>query len=251
MQSFSPILVVVHQETSDPGLVGQVLQQMGFSLDIRCPALGDTLPASMDGHSAAIVFGGPMSANDDGQLAFIRAELDWIPTVLAVNKPYLGICLGAQLLARVLGAQVQPHPAGLREIGYFPIQPTPAGRLLLPSPLVVYQWHQEGFEIPAGGQLLAGGSTFAHQAFSYNQRAYGLQFHPEMTTLMVNHWTTHGAEQLKYPGAQSRWHHLSQHRLYQAQVERWLRRFLRQWILPVTRAEAVWERGTQGATPVA
>lgn len=241
MNSFAPVLMVVHQGTSDPGLVGQLLQKMGFGLDIRCPALGDSLPNTMEHHSAAIVFGGPMSANDDHH-PFIQDELNWIPTVLAAEKPYLGICLGAQLLARVLGARVESHPQGLREIGYYPVQPTRAGRTVLPSPLMVYQWHQEGFAIPAGGQLLATGATFANQAFCYNHRAYGLQFHPEMTTQMVNHWTTQGAEQLVYPGAQSRWYHLSQHRLYQKTVEQWLRRFLKQWMLSAVSTEVVWEQ---------
>ena len=64
---------------------------------------------------------------------------------------------------------------------------------------MVYQWHQEGFDLPHGSRLIAQGATFPHQAFCYNQRAYGLQFHPEMTTLMMNFWTTYGAEQLVYP----------------------------------------------------
>jgi GMP synthase (glutamine-hydrolysing) len=240
MQSLLPILVIVHQGTSSPGLVGQVLQHMGFSLDIRCPALGDALPPTLEYHSAAIVFGGPMSANDD-QFDFIRTELCWIPHVLAAGKPYLGICLGAQLLARTLGARVASHPEGIREIGYFPIQPTAAGRTVIPTPMMVYQWHQEGFELPQGSKLLATGTLFGNQAFCYGHRAYGLQFHPEMTTLMVNHWTTHGAEHLVYPGAQSRWYHLSHHRLYRNAVEQWLRGFLKQWILPGVSAETVWE----------
>lgn len=238
----SPVLMVVHQATSTPGLVGQVLQTLGYALDIRCPALGEALPQSLEHHSAVVVFGGPMSANDDDQWGFIRDELDWIPQVLAANRPYLGICLGAQLLARVLGAAVVPHPEGTREIGYFPISPTPEGRRILPRPLCVYQWHQEGFDLPQDAVLLATGETFNHQAFRYGQRAYGLQFHPEITTLMVNHWTTAGAEQLVYAGAQSRAHHLSQHRLYSRAVEQWLYPFLSQWIAPATSAETVWRQ---------
>lgn len=233
-----PILTLVHQATSNPGLVGAILAEMGYRLDIRCLAVGDALPPNLDHHSAAIVFGGPMSANDD-HLPFIRQELDWIPTVLAAQKPYLGICLGAQLLARTLGAKVSPHPEGLREVGYYPIVPTAVGRAFLPQPMLVYQWHQEGFEIPAGAHLLARGSTFRHQAFGY-QRAFGLQFHPEITTVMVNHWTTEGADHLAYPGAQSRARHISQHRLYRQTVEGWLRRFLAQWLVVPAPAEQAW-----------
>lgn len=100
------ILIVVHQETSDPGLVGQLLRENGYDLDIRCPAIGHSLPSTMESYSGTIVFGGPMSANDDNTLPFIRTELDWIPIALESEKPYLGICLGAQMLARVLGGKV-------------------------------------------------------------------------------------------------------------------------------------------------
>jgi GMP synthase (glutamine-hydrolysing) len=223
-----PVLVIVHQPTSTPGQVGDVLQALGFPLDLRCPALDQPLPTSLDRHSAVIVFGGPMSANDDHR-GFIRQELDWIPTVLAAEKPYLGICLGAQLLARTLGAAVAPHSAGQREIGYYPILPI-AGQGLLPAPLMVYQWHQEGFDLPQGSQLLATGGIFPHQAFRYGRRAYGLQFHPEITAMMINHWTTEGVDQLTCPGAQARAYHLSQHRLYSRAVEQWLQTFLAHWI---------------------
>ncbi len=256
MSANLPVLVVVHQPTSTPGRVGEVLKSLGFALDQRCPALGQPLPATLDGHSAVVVFGGPMSANDD-HLAFIRQELDWISTVLAAEKPYLGICLGAQLLARSLGATVTSHGAGQREIGYYPVLPTQAGQGILPHPLMVYQWHQEGFELPVGSHLLATGSIFPHQAFRYGRQAYGLQFHPEITTTMVNHWTTEGADQLALPGAQGRPYHLSQHRLYSPGVESWLRQFLAQWIGVSGGAEAVWEhchthhfyRGPQGVAP--
>ncbi|HSM82320.1 MAG TPA: glutamine amidotransferase [Nodosilinea sp.] len=239
MSANLPVLVVVHQPTSNPGRVGEVLRALGFTLDLRCPALAQPLPTSLDRHSAVVVFGGPMSANDD-HIDFIRRELHWLPTVLTADKPYLGICLGAQLLARTLGATVAPHPAGQREIGYYPILPAPGGPGLLPGPLMVYQWHQEGFTLPTGSQLLATGGTFPHQAFRYGKRAYGLQFHPEITATMVNHWTTEGADQLTCPGAQGRPYHLSQHRLYGPAVERWLRQFLARWIGATARAEAVW-----------
>lgn len=236
----STILTIVHQPTSDPGLVGQVLNQWGFALDRRCPAAGDSLPSDLDGYSGVVVFGGPMSANDDQTLPFIQAELAWIERVLAARIPYLGICLGAQLLARVLGARVTVHPQGLREAGYYPILPTDCGRGLFPQPMMVYQWHQEGFSLPHQGRLLATGETFPHQAFSYGERAFGLQFHPEMTPILINRWTTDGADQLTLPGTQSRPYHLSQHRLYHRRMEQWLQRFLRHWLTTGTTVETAW-----------
>jgi GMP synthase (glutamine-hydrolysing) len=229
------ILVVVHQETSDPGLVEQVLRQMGYELDIRCPAVGDTLPQTMDHHAGAIIFGGPMSANDDETLPFIRTELDWIPIALDSGKPYLGICLGAQMLARVLGAKVAPHVEEIREIGFMPIQPVLTRQSPSePNPLIglthVYHWHREGFELPNGAELLATGETFKNQAYRYGENAYGVQFHPEITRSMIDLWVSKAGEQLVLPGAQPYEQHIAGFDRHGAAVERWLRQFLRHWL---------------------
>lgn len=231
------ILVIVHQATSNPGLVGEKLRSRGYHLDIRCPALGDSLPKTMTQHAGTIVFGGPMSANDDDTLPFIRTELNWIAMAVASGRPYLGICLGAQLLARVLGAQVLPHPEGQREIGYCDLQPTPLGMPYFTMPMSVYHWHNEGFMLPAGAVHLATGDTFPHQAFRYGEAAFGLQFHPEMTTQLIDDWTTRGAEQLDLPGAQPRDRHFAGHHRHGDQVERWLDNFLTHWL-----AGEAWER---------
>lgn len=201
----------------------------GYALDIRCPALGDPLPNTMAAYAAAIVFGGPMSANND-TLPFIRTELDWIAAVLASGKPYLGICLGAQLLARVLGASVNPHAEARHEIGYAPLRPTAAGLPYIPAPMGVYQWHGEGFTLAAGAFQLAVGDTFPNQAFGYGGHAFGLQFHPEITETLIEDWTTRGAEQLSLPGAHPRERHFTDHGIYGDQVSHWLDGFLRQWL---------------------
>ncbi|MFE4108091.1 glutamine amidotransferase-related protein [Almyronema epifaneia] len=224
------VLLVVHQETSNPGLVGHFLKTKGYALDMRCPALGDELPQSLEEHAAVVVFGGPMSANDDHTLPFIRQELDWIEQVLAAEKPFLGICLGAQLLTRVLGAQVRSHPQAIREIGYYPITPTAAGKEYFQTPMHVYHWHQEGFEIPLGATLLAEGENFANQAFCYGDFAFGLQFHPEITAEMIDLWTTKAADQLQLPGAQSRQQHFELHTHHSPTVQSWLSRFLAHWL---------------------
>jgi GMP synthase (glutamine-hydrolysing) len=171
-----------------------------------------------------------MSANDSESLPFIRTELDWIPVALSSGKPFLGICLGAQLLARVLGAKVAPHPDELMEIGYFQILPTHPSYEYFDSPRYVYQWHCEGFELPSGAQLLAKGDIFPNQAFRYGETAYGLQFHPEMTTEMMDFWTTQAAHMLALPGAQSRDEQKEKHALYGSDAEKWLQGFLGFWL---------------------
>ena len=152
------ILVIVHQETSTPGRVGRLLTERGFHLDIRRPRFGDPLPDSMDEHVGAIIFGGPMSVNE--KEAYIRREIDWIGVPLRDRRPFLGICLGAQMLVRHLGGRVYCHPDDLVEIGYYPIRPTESGAGYGPWPKYVYQWHREGFDLPSGATLLAEGDIF-------------------------------------------------------------------------------------------
>ena len=123
-----PILIVLHQETSTPGRLGHALRQRGYPLDVRRPRFGDPLPETMAGHSGAITFGGPMSANDATD--FIRREIDWLAVPLKEKKPFLGICLGAQMLAHHLGSRVYRHPDGHAEVGYYPIRPTDIGRMV-------------------------------------------------------------------------------------------------------------------------
>ncbi len=171
-----------------------------------------------------------MSANDEDD--WLRREIDWIKVPLKEEKPLLGICLGAQMLARHLGHRVYMHPEGKVEVGYYPIQPTEAGRSLCatPFPEKVYQWHREGFDLPCGATLLASGEDFEAQAFRYGPRAYGLQFHPEVTYAMMCRWTIAGADRMCMPGAQPRHLHLEGWYRHDAAVERWSDAFLGRWI---------------------
>jgi GMP synthase (glutamine-hydrolysing) len=230
------ILIILHSETSSPGRVGTMLKERGWTLDIRRPCLGDTLPGTLAEHDGAAIFGGPMSANDCDE--FIRAETDWIAVPLKEKKPFLGICLGAQMLSRHLGGEVGPHTDGFVEIGYYPLAPTEAGKTLGDWPTQVYHWHREGFTLTQGCELLATGETFANQAFRYDHAAYGLQFHPEVTRLMMHRWSVRGAHRFTLKGAQHGAEHLSGQILYDAPVRQWLSGFLDLWLKPDSRAAA-------------
>jgi GMP synthase (glutamine-hydrolysing) len=224
------VLIIVHQETSTPGRVGVKLVERGYRLDIRRPCLGEPLPESLEEHAGAVVFGGPMSANDCTSLDFIRREIDWLEVPLKQEVPYLGICLGAQMLARHLGAQVNPHPQGRAEIGYYPLRPTVAGERLGAWPDHAYQWHREGFDVPRGATLLAEGEDFPHQAFSYGKAAFAIQFHPEVTLAMMHRWTVRASHRFSLPGAQDRAAHLRSRLVHDRAVAQWLDSFLDHWL---------------------
>jgi GMP synthase (glutamine-hydrolysing) len=223
-----PVLVVLHQENSTPGRVGHYFQSRGIGMDIRRPRYGDPLPETLAGHIGAVIFGGPMSANDPD--AFVGAEIDWIKVPLREEKPFLGICLGAQMLARQLGATVAFHPKGMAEVGYYPIRVTPAAKGVVDTwPAVVYQWHREGFDLPAGADLLAEGDLFKVQAFRYGPAAYGIQFHAEVTHAMMCRWTTRGHERMALPGAKPRADHFVDRPVYDLAIRTWLFDFLDHW----------------------
>lgn len=223
------IVVVLHQENSSPGRVGQWLVRNGYRLDIRRPPLGDPLPQDLSKYAGAVVFGGPMSANDDEP--YVHQEIDWCATCLKQDIPFLGICLGAQMLVRALGGEVRAHPQNHTEIGYYPLHATDDGLALLPNwPSMIYQWHREGFDLPRGGKLLASSDVFEEQAYSIGASAFGVQFHTELTEAMMRRWLVRGRERLTLPNAQQRHDHMEGRLMYDAPIRDWMDRFLSLWL---------------------
>ena len=194
-------LIILHQKRSSTGDVGLKLKQRGYKIDVRKPTLGDKLPKNMDNHDLAIIYGGPMSANDNNHA--IKYETDWISVALDSKKPFLGICLGAQMLANNLGGTVKQASDRSHEIGFFNVIPNADGLKMFQQQKTFFQWHNEGFTVPNSCKILAHGTKFQQQAFQY-QNAYGIQFHPEVNLRMHLAWLYYAAYKLKEPGAQTR-----------------------------------------------
>jgi len=132
-----------------------------------------------------------MGVHDTAEYPFLARVTGFIGDVVAAGLPYLGICLGGQLLAHVLGAPVATGARG--EKGTFTVTLTPEGEhdplfAGIPSPFVTFQWHNDTFAIPVGATLLASSPACPHQAFRFGSRAWGLQFHPEVTREIVAAW---------------------------------------------------------------
>jgi GMP synthase-like glutamine amidotransferase len=146
-------------------------------------------PASPADYDGLIFLGGPMSVNDD--LAFLRREEDYIRKAIDRGIPILGVCLGAQLVAHALGAQVRRN--GVKEIGWYEVLLTPAGRddpvfAAFRESETVFHWHGETFDLPPGAELLASSDRCRNQAFRIGKTLYGIQFHLEVTPAMIAAW---------------------------------------------------------------
>ncbi len=226
------VLLIQHMADRRDDRVASHLSCRGFTLDWCNPSQGDALPDHRGEYAAVVVYGGIQSVNDAERHACIRAELDWIQRWIAHDRPYLGLCLGGQLLARALDARVGPHPDGLHEIGFVPVHPTKAGSPIFPGPLHMYQWHHEGFEIPDGGELLATGEVFPNQAFRAGRRAFGLQFHAEATARIRNDWLDASGHMLNEPGAHARERQEADARRFEQPMEDWLLALIDTHLLP-------------------
>jgi GMP synthase-like glutamine amidotransferase len=145
------------------------------------------MPGPLDGFEALVVFGGGMNVRDAGRLPWLRGEIELLRDALEADLPTLGVCLGAQLLAVAGGAEVRRSAAP--EIGWFEVMRTAEDPLLdrLPPSFDAYEWHSYTFELPAGAVELAR-SAVCSQAYRLRDRAWGVQFHPEVTPEIVREW---------------------------------------------------------------
>lgn len=223
-------LLVRHVRNKRDDRLSRCLLTLGYELQWCCPATGDPLPRIDGRYQVAIVYGGVQSANDGGDRPYICREIDWIARWVSLGRPFLGICLGSQLLARALGARVKLHPLGLAEVGYAWVRPTPAARGFLDCPQLFYEWHTEGFEVPDQAELIAVGDVFPNQAFRFRDHVYGLQFHPEVTPEIILAWMGEAPHALDQPGAHRRTRQVADMRRFDVPAKRWLERFLCEWL---------------------
>jgi GMP synthase-like glutamine amidotransferase len=185
------VIIIQHLATEGPGTIAKFFYKMGQKFEIIRLYQDELLPSDFNGISGVVIMGGSMNVYEEDQYPFLKAEDEFIRRILKIKIPLLGICLGAQLLAKACGAKVEKAP--IEEIGFFEVTLTPEGKKDtlfkgMDTHLTVFHWHTDSFQIPEGGVLLAKGKLCENQAFRIGKNAYGIQFHPELTQEMLKTW---------------------------------------------------------------
>lgn len=183
------VLVFRHVPFEHLGLIADALARRGLAFRYVDLYLDPKAPVVWQEAAGLIFMGGPMSANDE--LEFLRREMAILEAAAAADRPVLGVCLGAQLIARAAGARVYRNP--VKEIGWAPVYWTEQARhdalfAGLKDPETVFHWHSETFDLPRGAAWLASSQACQHQAFRLGSNVWGLQFHLEVTPEMIAEW---------------------------------------------------------------
>jgi GMP synthase (glutamine-hydrolysing) len=195
------VLSVIHGENVRAGVFGEVVTDRGHELEEWSLAWDDPLPRPLDDYGAVIVFGGAMHADQDDRHPWLREENFFLQRLLMLKSPVLGVCLGAQLLAKAAHAEV--YPASEPEIGWTTIEltdeaaddPVLGG---LPRRFDAFQWHYYTYDLPGGATELAR-SPVCTQAFRLGEYAWGIQFHAEVTEPQITEWLRDESRDLPAP----------------------------------------------------
>ena len=182
-------LTIRHLHFEDLGIIADVLHEQGYQVRYVEAGLCDFTALDPLADDLLIILGGPIGAYEEVAYPFLHDELAFIEQRLKANKAMLGVCLGAQLIARLLGAEV--NAMGHKEIGFAPLQLSEVGQnnpLAGLADVPVLHWHGDQFAIPNGATHLAASAACPHQAFSYNSNVLALQFHLEADPQKLEQW---------------------------------------------------------------
>lgn len=196
------LVLVRHGDDPPDDRVVAFAVERGLRPVIVKPFRGEPLGEPDADVAGTVIYGGPFNVFEEDRHPFLDDEARWIRTCMAAGIPVLGICQGAQQIARILGAEVGPKPGEPHEFGYYRISPTPDGADFMTGPMYFTESHFHTFDIPRGAVHLAGSDAFANQAFRYGDCTYALQFHPEVTIEGFRRWQRAKRATYERPGVQ-------------------------------------------------
>jgi GMP synthase-like glutamine amidotransferase len=185
------VLVFQHDALEGLGIFTEVLEKHDLTFRYVSLSGQDDALGGWEDARALVFLGGPMAVYEEDRYPFLKWEKSLIRSGIKRGIPMLGVCLGAQLIAAAAGAEV--YHGNFKEVGWYPISMTVEGQVdsllgYLPESLTVFQWHEDGFDLPQGAQRLASSVYYGNQAFRIGKRIYGLQFHLEVTPAIIDRW---------------------------------------------------------------
>lgn len=199
-------LLVIQNDRLDPlSVLGECLAERNVQAKVLLPVEGDSLPAQIHSFDGLIILGGPMHAADDQQHPYLRDVIRLVHSFDEVHKPVLGVCLGAQLVARAFGGRVYPHD--VMELGFtqlHPVQAAIANDPVLkhcPESIHLMQWHFDTFDLPNDATLLMTGQACQNQVYRIHDNIYGFQCHLEVDEVILQGWLNYAKDYLQqnYP----------------------------------------------------
>ncbi|OSS41650.1 Glutamine amidotransferase class-I [Desulfurella amilsii] len=195
----SKALAIRHVKIEHAGLLGEVLYNMGCQIHYLDTPKGQLLEEPLENYSLVVVLGGYMGAYEEDKYPFLNYEFKIMEYALKADIPLIGICLGSQMLARVLGSRV--YKGNKKEIGFFEVKKVEKHPYFdnFPDSFKVFQWHNDTFDLPEGAVRVFTSDTYQNQGFVYN-KAVGLQFHIEVDENMIKEWLLEYSDEINKEG---------------------------------------------------
>ena len=194
------VLVLQHADPEHPGLILEALRNVGAQVKTIRTDLAQPAPPSLDAYAGLIIMGGPQSVYEEEKFPYLRPEKQLARQAIDNNIPLLGVCLGSQVIADVLGSEVHPGPAP--EIGWKPVRRSEQAAnnpilSALPETFTPLHWHGDIYDLPKSATPIASSEMTATQGFTYNQNVYALLFHLEMTEQQITQMATQFPEDIR------------------------------------------------------
>ena len=225
------VLYIIHNRAWTDCRVADAVRARGYAVEHVCPPAGDDLPP-LDGYAALMVGGSEEGhAGSPEAPPWVAREIAYIRQAVDRNIPFLGICMGCQLLAAAYGGDVGARPDGRCELGFYRVEPTAEGRSLFRESRHFYEAHYEGVtSLPEEAVLLARGDTFPVQAFRIRDHAFGTQFHPDVRLDKLTREAISADSLIDVPGAQDIDEQLRMAPVHEPLIQEWTERFVDRWI---------------------
>ncbi len=236
MTNNKTVNVIRHLAFEDLGSFTAVLQESAYQINYIDAGYDELSAIDALSDELLIILGGPLSVNDNEYFPFLEVELDLLKQRIAADRPTLGICLGAQLIAAAVGEQV--FAGAEKEIGWYGLRLTSAGeqsvlRCLSARHCSMLHWHGETFDLPEAAVLLASSEKYPNQAFSMGENVLALQFHPEVTQRGLEKWYIGHVTEIMQTEGISVTQLRQQAERNAAQLEMQGRLFFKRWLIKV------------------